>query len=298
MRTIQRLPTWARLAVWALLAATASAHPGSGIVVDKDGHVFFTDTGDGVWKIDPNGKLTDLPGSRFHWLDIDEAGRFADSERSFGEWFERVTPKGAKPCVVQCSDFPFVFARDGNLYYADTRPGAGRIVRRTPQGRETVLARDPALESIDGITCGPDGSLYVTQNTGDNEGALRKITMDGAISTIVSGFAGKEPVKNPPADTPAAYCRGLAVDAAGVVYVAATGSRRVLRITPQGQVSTILEAPAPWQPTGVAIFDGEVYVLEWHEPAAPQLEDRAAWIPRVRKVARDGSISTLATIAR
>jgi hypothetical protein len=48
----------------------------------------------------------------------------------------------------------------------------------------------------------------------------------------------------------------------------------------------------------VAIFDGEVYVLEWHEPAAPQLEDRAAWIPRVRKVARDGSVSTLAIIER
>jgi sugar lactone lactonase YvrE len=299
MKTCFSLTTCARIVVLGtLLSASAWAHPGSGIVVDREGQVFFTDTGRAVWKIDANGKLIALPGSRFHWLGIDPDGRFANSERSFGEWFERVTPEGAKPCVVQCSDFPFTFARDGNLYYADTREGRGRIVRRTPQGTETVLARDPALESIDGITCAPDGSIYVTQNTGDNEVALRKVTMDGVISTIVSGFVGKDPVKDPPADTPAAYCRGLAVDADGVAYVAATGSRRVLRITPQGEVRTILESPAPWQPTGIALKDGAVYVLEWREPPVAQLEDRSAWIPRIRKVARDGAVATVVTVER
>jgi hypothetical protein len=104
-----------RFVSWTLVAATTAAgHPGSGVAVDDAGEIYFTDTGHAVWKIDANGKLTDFRGSRFHWLDIDREGRFSDCERSFGEWFERVTPKGAKPCVVQCSDFPFVFARDGN----------------------------------------------------------------------------------------------------------------------------------------------------------------------------------------
>jgi streptogramin lyase len=282
-----------------ILATSASAHPGSGIEIDKEGQVFFTDTGHGVWKIDVQGKLTDLRTSRFHWLAIDEAGRFAESERSFGEWFERATPKGAKPCLVQCSDFPITFARDGNLYYADTRTNAsGRIVRRTPEGRETVLAGDQALQNIAGITCGPDGSLYVTANSGPDKVAIRKITMDGTISTIVSGFDSKDRVKDPPAETPAAYCRGLAVDELGVMYVAAAGSRRVLKITPQGQVSTTLDSSSPWHPTGVALFNGEVYVLEWREPAASHLEDREHWIPRVRKIARDGTITTLATVSR
>jgi sugar lactone lactonase YvrE len=282
----------------ARLASTVFAHPGSGIVVDKDGTVFFTDTGHAVWKIDPAGKLTDFRSSRFHWLDIDFDGRFAGSERSFGEWFERVTPKGERPCIVQCSDFPSTFARDGNLYYADTRERANKIVRRTPDGKETVLARDPMLASIDGITCGPDGSLYVTQNTGGNETAIRKITMDGVISTIASNFAGKETVKDPPAETPAAYCRGIAVAPDGVIYVAATGSRRILKLTPQGQVTTILESASPWQPTGVALHDGAVYILEWHEPKVDKLEDRPAWLPRVRKIAKDGTVSTLATVER
>jgi sugar lactone lactonase YvrE len=286
------------LALCCAFAAVAPAHPGSGIALDRAGQVYFTDTGRAICMVDTKGKLTEFRGSRFHWLDIDPDGRFADSGRSFGEWFERVTPKAQRHCVVQCADFPFTFARGGNLYYADTREGRGRIVRRTPDGRETVLARDRALESIDGITCGPDGSLYVTQNTGGNEVALRKVTMDGVISTIASNFAGRELVNDPPADTPAAYCRGLAVDADGVIYVAATGSRRVLRITPQGQVSTILESPGPWQPTGVAMHDGAVYVLEWREPPAAQLEDRPAWLPRIRKIDGDGAVATVVTVER
>jgi hypothetical protein len=90
----------------------------------------------------------------------------------------------------------------------------------------------------------------------------------------------------------------LVVDSQGVVYVAATGSRRVLMITPGGDVSTLLQAPSPWSPTGVAVFGGEVYVLEWQDAPPSLLETRNAWIPRVRKVGRDGKITTLATISR
>ena len=33
-----------------------TAHPGSGIVIDKEGNIYFTDTGKGVWKIDTKGQ--------------------------------------------------------------------------------------------------------------------------------------------------------------------------------------------------------------------------------------------------
>lgn len=298
----------------ALVGTGALAHPGSGIVVDKQGQIFFTDTGHGVWKIDSKGKLTDLPASRFHWMAIDEVGHFAESQKGFGEWFERVTPQSSKPVLMICSDFPLTAHPDGNLYYADTRRSSAHIVRRTSDGRESVLASGeknkagekidpPIFKGITGIAVGPDGSLYVTDVRPPEAVAIRKISMDGTVSTVTSDFIGKDPVgndpgKDPPADTAATYCRGLAVDADGVVYVAATGSRRVLKITPQGQVSTIMEAPSPWSPTGVVLFGGEVYVLEWSEPAASRMEDRSAWIPRVRKVARDGTIATLATVSR
>jgi len=284
-----------------LLGTSASAHPGSGIVVDKEGQVFFTDTGQGVWKIDRQGNLTLLPASLFHWMAIDEDGYFAASQKNFGEWFERVTPQGSKPALIISSDFPLTINRDGNLYYAYTRPRSARLVRRTRDGKESVLAADEAFTGIAGIAAGPDGSLYITDSIRPNANAIRKITMDGKVSQFagpeIIGL-GRDRAIGPPPESEASYCRGLAVDPQGLVYVAATGSRRVLKITPQGKVSTILQAPSPWSPTGVTVFGGEVYVLEWQDASPSQTEVRRAWIPRVRKVGRDGKITILATISR
>lgn len=74
-----------------LLSATVSAHPGSGIVVDKLEPVYFTETGMGVWKIEANRSLSKLPACEFHWMAIDTPGPFADSQDSVGNNFERVT---------------------------------------------------------------------------------------------------------------------------------------------------------------------------------------------------------------
>jgi sugar lactone lactonase YvrE len=279
-------------------SAEALAHPGSGIVVDKQGQIFFTDTGRGIWKIDTLGNLTYVPASRWHWMTIDETGNFASSERSFGEWFERVTPQSPKPVLIMCSEFPLAMNRDGNLYYADTRKDSPRIVRRTPDGTESVLARGEMFLGTSGITAGPDGSLYVTDAGRPDANAIRKITMAGTVSMVAGVLVSKSDVHDSPPATDPGYCRGLAVDSQGVVYVAATGSRRVLKVSPRGEVSTILQTPSPWSPTGVALFKGEVYVLEWRDPAPEDAEVRKAWVPRVRKIGRDGKVKTLATVSR
>ena len=279
-----------------LFTTNASAHPGSGIVLDKEGNIYFTDTGKGIWKIDKQGKLTYIPASKFHWMAIDEVGYFSESQKSFGEYFERVTPENTKPALIMCSDFPLVVNKDGNIYYAHTRQGSAKITRRTTGGKETELISDKVFEFISGIAAGPDSSLYITEASNAGANTIRKITMNGKIS-IIATFVGKE-ANDLPHDTTPSYCRGLAVDSTGVVYVAATGSRCILKITPQGIITTILQTPGPWTPTGVAISHGEIYVLEWHD-VAPSLEEvRSAWIPRVRKISRDGTVTTLATISR
>ncbi len=297
MRTSFGVRTLIILIVCVLSGVNAFAHPGSGIVVDRDGNVFFTDTGKGIWKIDKRGKLTYMPAQKFHWLAIDEFGYFAESPKNFGEWFERVTPLSSKPTLMMCSDFPLVFNKDGNMYYADTRPGSTRIVRRTPNGKETVIVTGKMFQNINGIASGWDGYFYVTEAGNTNASTIRKITMDGKIS-IIASYVGKVSGNNLPLETVPSYCRGLAVDSLGIVYVAATGSRSVLKITPQGKVTTILEEPSPWTPTGIAVFRGEVYVLEWHDVAEADLEKRIAWIPRVRKIRLDGKVTTLATVSR
>src|SRR5262245_10917847 len=86
----------ATAAVCATLPAAASAHPGSGIVVDGQGQVFFQDiVGRTSWKIEEQGKLTkfsDKVGG--HWMALDAEGSFARADLKL---VERVTPASVKP---------------------------------------------------------------------------------------------------------------------------------------------------------------------------------------------------------
>jgi sugar lactone lactonase YvrE len=284
------------LLVLIMMVTVVLAHPGSGIVVDKNGQVYFTDTGKGVWKIDSTGKLVYIPGSRFHWMTIDPMGHFAGSPKSFGQHFERVTPQQSKPALIMCSDFPLVVSLDGNIYYANTRHDAAGIIRRSPEGKESVLAAGKIFAFVNGIAIGPDSAIYITESSDPNANTVRRISRNGNISVIAT-FTGK--IRNDaPLETTPAYCRGLCIDASGTIYVSATGNRSVLKITPDGKQSIILEEQDPWMPTGVAVYKGAIYVLEWHDVPVAQLEVREAWIPRVRKIGPDGTISTLATISR
>ena len=93
---------------------------------------------------------------------------------------------------------------------------------------------------------------------------------------------------------PSPYLRGLDVDSRGTVYAAATGCRRVVKITPDGKVEVVLKSERPWSPTGVAVHGEDVYVLEYTNANGGSHE---GWRPRVRKLGRDGKVTTLATVS-
>src|SRR5262245_61003140 len=119
------------------------AHPGSGIVVDKRGQVYFLDTGSGLWKIDSQGKITNLPGPGFHWMALDVNDRFARARMPSGTNWE-LAKSGSDPTVLLSSDYPIAIGADGNLYHA--QPGSGGalcIVRRTPSGEVKEVASLP-----------------------------------------------------------------------------------------------------------------------------------------------------------
>ena len=287
-------------AIVVVLCGSASllAHPGSGIAVDRRGRVYFADTGGGVWKIDTDRRLTRVNDSRFHWLALDADGRFAAGRMptsSFGD-FVRAS---ADPPIVSSSDFPIAFGGDGALYYSERGRADRRVqlVRWTAAGERSVFAVLPAttergpLEWINGLTAGPGGSLYYSENT-----AIRRVSAGGEISTAavnvtVSGcveIPGNEP------DT-GAFLRGLAVTTDGTIYVAAAGCGAVLKINPRGEVTPVLRTTSPWSPTAVAVAGNDVYVLEYLHTVQ---EDRQAWIPRVRLLQADGTAVLLATVSR
>ena len=274
----------------------ALGHPGSGIAVDKRGQVYFVDTGSGLWKIDDQGKITKLPGPAFHWMALDENDRFATARMpSGGNW--EIARSGSAPTVILSSDYPIAVGSDGNLHLA--RPGTGNalwLMRQTPKGEMSEVVKLPAtprgpIEYINGITPGPGGSLYYTEH-----GAIRRVTPQGQVSTVATVPDSKDAPSIPGMTAELRpMLRGLTVDADGVMYVAATGLGRVLKITPDGKTTTLIQTESPWSPTAVALAGRDVYVLEHLHTEG---DDRSVWLPRVRKITPDGKSTIVASVDR
>jgi sugar lactone lactonase YvrE len=144
------------------------------------------------------------------------------------------------------------------------------------------------LGGIKGLASGPDGSLYVAYPK-----AIQRITLDGKVTMLADPVVVSDCDKDvPPGDTEPSL-RGLAVDPQGIVYAAATGCHCVVKIAPDGRVSTILKAERPWSPTSVAVGGEYIYVLEYSNSA-----ERADWLPRIRRLDREGNVTIRATITR
>ncbi len=278
------------------------AHPGSGIAVDREGVIYFIDTGGGVWKIDTEGKLVKFHSNAYHWMALDDDGRFAaarlDDLQTPSQDVQKITADGARPTLITSSDFPIAVGPDGNLYYPvyENKPPL-KIVRRSPDAKTTVLATFEAasdgspLKWINGIAAGADGSIYIAEND-----SVRKVSPQGRISTVVSRLQMDRCSPHPVPESPAGpYLRGLAVDSRGTVYVAASGCRSLLKITRDGKTETILTVEPPWSPTAVAVRGDVVYVQEYtHTPG----DNRQQWVPRIRRISSDGKVSNLATVSR
>jgi sugar lactone lactonase YvrE len=282
------------IALTCLLAVPAIGHPGSGILVDRLGQIYFIDTGSGLWKIDTLGKVSHISPLRNHWIAIDPNNRFTQQRLPTDpgrDWV--ITAAGSNPTLLISTDFPLVIGQDGNLYYPSARETNARILKANGESRTSALVTLPrsvagaALGWINGITTGPNGSIYYTENN-----AVRRIAPDTSVTTIatVQPLAGGP--KIPDVDQHP-YLRGLKVDDNGVVWVADNGDARVLKITPDGKVTTLVQLESPWAPTDVAIFGDIVYSLEYlHTPGDNRLE----WMPRVRKITPDGKSTIVMTI--
>jgi hypothetical protein len=273
-----------------LLPAPLFAHPGSGIVVDRLGQVYFVDTGSGLWKIDTRGVLVKITAPRFHWMTLDANDRFASARLPSGPAGD-ITRIGAAPTLLLASDYPLAIGGDENLYYPSrhTDGTALDLLRVEPAGRSSVLATI-ALPFLNGLAAAPDGSLYFTENR-----AIRRLSPPGDVSTVLADVALNRCPRIPGNEPNDPMLRGLAVDSTGTVFVAASGCGSLLKVTPNGQVSTLLQLEAPWSPTAVALFRGDIYVLEYLHT---EVEDRLQWLPRVRKIKADGTNAVIATVSR
>jgi uncharacterized protein (TIGR03437 family) len=126
----------------------------------------------------------------------------------------------------------FVFAA------ADTPPA---YTIQTVAGSDAVGDGQPAASALlsqpEGVAVASTGAIYVADAL-DNR--VRKITPDGLIHTLagtgVAGFSGDGGAANV-AQLSQPY--GIAVDAAGNLYIADLGNARVRKVTPDGNIQTV-----------------------------------------------------------
>lgn len=313
MRRALVMAMTALVIVCCVASSDVLAHPAWGIAVDRRQQVYFTDL-ENIWKLDAQGRLTlfrrGASGRHTHDLRIGEDGNLYGEDHSYEPSTQRfinalwkMTPTGEfKYILAPTTDAPKGMSlwqdSEGNMYSALWKSNTERdllILKRTPDGRLTTLYGDAnvaarlnpgILYNVGGMAFAPDGSLYLTDGP-----SVRRVTKDGTVTTVTRNLSVEKPANNPLGTGPEMRLFGLAADAEGNIFAADHSNRRVLKIAPGKDASTVLRAESPWSPTGVAVSGSDLYILEiGFTPPRTYLG------PRVRKLSADGKISVLATL--
>ena len=264
---------------WAANGTAATFRMPYQIALDPAGNLYVADYNNNmIRKITPNGEVTTLAGSG---AEGSADGR--GTEASFKN------PGGVA-----------VDSR-GNVYVADTQ---NVLIRKiTPDGRVTTLAGSKSQGSSDGkgaeasfrfptqLAVDSQGNVYVTDGANC---LIRKISPDGLVTTLAgSGAQGSADGIGRKASF--YFPEGIAVDAAGNLYVSDEDNQLIRKITPEGDVTTLagrwghvgskngesLKATFN-SPNGLALDPtGNIYVCDQNNNL-------------IRKVTPKGLVSTLA----
>lgn len=299
-----------------LSTAEAIAHPATGIVVARQGQIFFSDL-ETVWKLGSDGKLSvfreGISGRHVHELAIDAQDNIYGADVSYeaatDKWISdvwKMTPDGNFTYLLEPTTDPppgMSIWRDqkGSMFSIDQNNHTKTqtlLLMRTADGKVTTFAGGPyghadgkgseaRFSSVGGMAFGLDSNLYLTDGT-----SVRKVTMDGVVSTLANNLAFRT-AEDRPRLFGGEYgsLAGLTVDSRGNVYVADAGNRRLLRIANDGKVAIVYHADPPYFPNGVfATPSDDLYVMEVGFTLPGKWSG-----PRVRRISADGKNVLLAT---
>ena len=289
-----------------------------GISVDGAGNVYVADTGNNsIRKVTSAGVVTTLAGpagvsrgsdgvgsaARFYnptASAVDGAGNVYVADRQ-NFTIRKISTNGAVTTLAGTAglsgttdgtgsaarfSYPDCLALDGagNLYVTDTNNDTIRKI--TPAGIVTTFAGAPfyfgsadgvgsaaRFESPSGIALDAAGNLYVADSLNDT---IRKITPAGVVTTLAGTAGASGSADGTGSAARFLYPYGMAVDAAGNVYVADLNNDTIRKITPAGVVTTLAGMARAFgstdgtgsaarfsNPSGVAVdAGGNVYVAD------------------------------------
>ena len=265
-------------------ATAASLRSPSGVAVDPAGNLYIADADNArIRQVSPAGIITTVAGNGVAGFSGD--GGPATSASLSG-------PSGV---AVDAT---------GNLYIADTgnkrirKVIPGRIIGTVAgggSGGDGGPATSASLSSPEGVAVDAAGNVYIA-DAGNS--CIRWVTPAGAIFRVAgSGSKGFSGDGGPSTSAALNQPSGVAVDAAGNLYVADSGNNRIRRVTSAGGTITTVAGsgtggysgdvvPATsaslWDPGGVAVdATGNLYIADTMNY-------------RIRKVTPTGVIRTVA----
>ncbi len=280
------------------LVVSFSALPFPSITFDSAGNLYISGSdavidSSRILKVSPNGTITTLAGNG-----VPCCGGPA--------WIG-----DGGPAAQAIFNTPTAVAADhsGNLYIADTVAGLVRKIGSngivsTIAGvggagpvTDNIAATSAFLFYPSGLALDDSGNLYLA-DCGD--GRIRRIDPSGVITTVAgAGTAGRPGYSGdggPAAQALLSWPKDVALDHSGNMYIADTGNSRIRKVDANGVITTIAgtgiagfsgdQGPAIAAqlnlPTGVAVDNsGNVYVTDTGNF-------------RIRKIAPDGTVTTLA----
>ena len=294
-----------------LPADTAWLDSPSGVALDGSGNLYIADSRNHrIRRVDATGTVASVAGS--HSLDYsgDHGPAIAavmdhpkdvaavGTCQSWVPWINRTTTEQVAESV----------AMDGSctLYIADTENH--RIRRVDSSGTITTVAGTgergaggdggpavaAALNGPEGVAVDAAGNLYIA-DSGNHR--IRRVDVSGTVTTIAgTGRPGYSGDGGPAAKAQLGSPSGVAVDDAGNLYIAETGTSRIRRVDVSGTITTIAGTgrfgysgdggPAVMaqlgSPVDVAVDDeGNVYIADTLNS-------------RIRRVDPSGTITTIA----
>lgn len=191
--------------------------------------------------------------------------------------------------AIQAELSPTAIAVDtaGNLFIGDSVFGISRIRKVDAKGIITTVAGGAqccalgdggsalsAYLSIPwGLAVDASGNLYIAQVDTSNNNLIRKVSSNGTITTVAGGGAASGDGGSATSAS-LAHPLGVAVDAAGNLYIAEATGNRVRKVSKSGTITTIAAIDSPWH---VAVdTSGNLYVTQSSDAAVQSITPAGA----------------------
>jgi sugar lactone lactonase YvrE len=189
----------------------------------------------------------------------------------------------------------------GNLYVVEDI-GAGRLIKRTPEGVITTLAVD--LEAPEGVACGPDDLLYVSESNLQFE--TNPLEVHSRIAAVSSSGVVSRIITSTPmiVDTNVTFWSyaGLVFGSDGLLYVAnelsgREGSLGSFTLFTMDSVFTVdpVSGSRALFASGLVVPEGLRFSTGGRFPLYVAEEDIGGGAGRLSRIASDGSHLTMCT---